>query len=64
MLMQLLGTVRPENMDLDIWVDGNGYLEAIKDRKHGVVLSVFPDPTKGIPNSNAIKISAPSRSHE
>lgn len=55
-LISALLDLPSELMHKDIWIDGDGYLEAVKDRKHGVVLSVFKDSTT--------KESAPSRSHE
>lgn len=32
-----------ELMHIDIWLDGTGYLETVKDYKHGPVLSVMKE---------------------
>lgn len=35
-----------ELMHKEVWLEGDGYLECVKDRKHGAVLSALGDPAK------------------
>lgn len=43
LVTKLLG-LPSELMHVDIWLDGTGYLETVKDYKHGPVLSVIKEP--------------------
>lgn len=52
-LISILYNLPSEAMDKEIWIDGDGFLIEVKDRKHDVVLSVF---------TNYLEGSAPSRS--